>query len=361
MEYAVQVEIAPAAHAPELDALQCHGVDALLADGLNGVERLPFPDGGDVELIGFRIATHPRGAQLALVVETSTLALAEDGVRRLIESILERDEPLADWRVLRCAVELSKEAFQAGLDAAQAEPADEPAKSGKPSEEVKRPASRFNEARLTEMRAWLVAAAAGMKAFGPEDFGYRPDVPERGLTCEESATLAAGALMAATNILIDHVLDDAETLAAEDATAADDPGLMALHSLPPQYALRYDAGFARKFAIAVVSITARLTDDTWRHPACVAEQLALRLLIEEAKAVLELYELMDEDEAESVYERFTCSAFGDVDHEMLYDPELDGIDELPEAGFLRIAPLGFASWFAPFDQRGRVHPYLQDE
>ncbi|MFG1709493.1 hypothetical protein ACFLIM_40525 [Nonomuraea sp. M3C6] len=278
MEYAVQVEVAPAADAPELDALQCHGVDALLAEGLDGVDRLSRPERADVELVGFRMATHSRGALLSVVVEASALASAEDGVRHLIESVVERSEPLAGWRVLRCAVELSQEAFQAGLDAAHAEPAE-----GKSSDQVVLSAPRFSEERLAQMRASLSAAARGLKAFDLEHFGYRPGEPAHSQASEESATLAAGALMAATSVLIDHVMEDAETLASEDTTAADDPGLMALHGLPPQYALRYDARFARKFAVATISITARLTDENWRGPACVAEQLALRLLVEEAK------------------------------------------------------------------------------
>ncbi|MFK4042274.1 hypothetical protein ACI2LC_41300 [Nonomuraea wenchangensis] len=34
MEYAVQVEVTPAADTAKLDALQCHGVAALLTDDL---------------------------------------------------------------------------------------------------------------------------------------------------------------------------------------------------------------------------------------------------------------------------------------------------------------------------------------
>ncbi|MGV9384990.1 hypothetical protein ACWDRB_54930 [Nonomuraea sp. NPDC003707] len=64
--------------------------------------------------------------------------------------------------------------------------------------------------------------------------------------------------MAATDILIGHPMDDAETLSAEDATVAEDPGLVALPGLPPQYALRYDAPFARKFIVAAISIAGRL-------------------------------------------------------------------------------------------------------
>ncbi|MFB4279907.1 MULTISPECIES: hypothetical protein [unclassified Nonomuraea] len=356
MEYVVQVEIEPALGAPELDALQCHGAGALLSDGLDGVEHLDGPDGIDIDLYGFRVTTHPKGALLGVVVETSTLEIAETGVRRLVESVLERSELLASWRVLRSEVDLNEEAFRAGLKAADAEPVEQPVAP----DEGERSRLRFRQERLAGMRASLISGAARMQAFGLEHFGYRPDGPDRGVASRESATLAAGALMAATDILIDHVLDDAETLAAEESTVADDPGVMALHGLPPQYALRYDAAFARKFAVATISVTGRLADDTWRHPACVAEELALRLLIEEAKAVLELYELMDSDEAESIYDFFTDHAFDDVDHEMLYTPELDGIDEHPEAAFLRIAPMGFASWFVPFDRQRRVHPYLEE-
>ena len=54
------------------------------------------------------------------------------------------------------------------------------------------------------------------------------------------------------------------------------------------------------------------------------------------------------------------SLFEDLDHEMLYDPALDGISNDPECASLGIADLDVAAWFEPFNER-TVNPYAADD
>jgi len=54
------------------------------------------------------------------------------------------------------------------------------------------------------------------------------------------------------------------------------------------------------------------------------------------------------------------SLFEDLDHEMLYDPALDGISNDPECASLGIADLDVAAWFVPFFDR-TVNPYAADD
>jgi hypothetical protein len=145
------------------------------------------------------------------------------------------------------------------------------------------------------------------------DFGHYPDEPDISVP-HETAALAAGALMNAAVILIDDLFADVHTLETEQATVADDPALMALPDLPPQYALCYDARLARKFLVTAVSITGRLAQSAWSSPACIAEALALNMVIEEAKVVLDISDLMDIDQAEEIYATFGESVYEDTDH-----------------------------------------------
>jgi hypothetical protein len=46
-----------------------------------------------------------------------------------------------------------------------------------------------------------------------------------------------------------------------------------------------------------------------------------------------------------------------MDHEWLYEPDADGIDEDPASAHMGIAPMGIKDWFTPFNEGRYVHPY----
>ena len=89
--------------------------------------------------------------------------------------------------------------------------------------------------------------------------------------------------------------------------------------------------------------------------SCTAEELALRALIEEAKEVL------DQEGIKADFGLFEDEAFQDADHEFLFMPEADGIEDSPEGARLGVGNLRFDEWFTPFlNASTQVHPYCTD-
>jgi hypothetical protein len=176
------------------------------------------------------------------------------------------------------------------------------------------------------------------------------------------AKYAAGAVFQASVVVLDHLFMDLQTLAAEHhgATVADvdDAAFFVLHELPGRYAHRYDSLFIQEFIVATVDVTRRFTSG-WEPLACVAQELALRMILNGAEFQLELAEVKLSDGWRSAIED---ALFEDLDHEMLFDASLDGIEDDSESlAELRSAPLAFADWFRPFNSDRSLPPYLLDE
>ena len=89
----------------------------------------------------------------------------------------------------------------------------------------------------------------------------------------------------------------------------------------------YDVRFARRFLATVIAMTTRFTHGTFTQLSCVAEELALRLLLTEAKTCLKTFGLLD-DGVEQALEYFADLVYEDMDHEWLYDDSADGISKL---------------------------------
>lgn len=184
----------------------------------------------------------------------------------------------------------------------------------------------------------MLGLADALRSFPPATFGVR---------AEDDARLAAGALVWATGVLVDHLFEDVQTLAEEDTTVAEcDSPLWHLEALPARYALQYDSLFARRFLVTVIALTTRFTDGTFRRLSCVAEELALKLLLDEARVTLETFGLLGDD-VSTALETFADTVHEDMDHTWLYDDSLDGIDESPVGNALGVRPLRFKEWFTP--------------
>ena len=93
------------------------------------------------------------------------------------------------------------------------------------------------------------------------------------------------------------------------------------------------------------------------HPerlACVAEELARHVIIERAKALVEIEGAdVSEDELDDLYDL----AYEDTDFLLLSRDDLDGIEpeQLPA---LALGNLEFSAWFTPFNRDNPVHPYV---
>ncbi|WEV26357.1 hypothetical protein OYE22_15000 [Streptomyces sp. 71268] len=390
MKYAVSVDAQIPSGDPELDALHRVGVVALLERGFESVEAIDGPDGVEVDILDTFVGVHPGGALMKVFVDAPMLELAEEAVRSLVDELLERSELLAGWTVARCAVELHADLAKESLDAAlgPGAPPDDLASrrarlrgQGGDGPAAEAPGDPVDSAA---MRDTFRGLADQLRAFGPEAFGGPPESagadetvgaggPDAAggpsgahdrqgpVVSTADARLAAGALVYGTDLLLDELFQDVCALDEDGGSVADcDEPMWLLDELPRRYALRYDARFARRFLVTAIALTTRFTQGTFERPSCVAEELALRLLLREAEIALDLFGLLD-DGVSLALECFADSVYEDMNHEWLYDDSMDGIDESPVGAYLGVAPMGISRWFTPFAPGRYVHPYAADD
>ncbi|MFT2020178.1 hypothetical protein ACMA1D_30735 [Streptomyces sp. 796.1] len=395
MKYAVTVDAQIAGGSPELDALQRVGAVALLERAFDEVAAIDGPGGADVEVLDTFVGVHPGGALMKVFVDAPALELAEDAVRALVEELLEGSVLLAEWTVARCAVELHPDLTRESLDAAEgpdAPPDDLASRRARLSAgrtETPGPDAAGEVVDVVAMRDTFCALAGRLRAFGPEAFGVvaqppagveggcgDPDRPlppglppglpqdaadRRPGVTRADATLAAGALVYGTDLLLDELFQDVSALDGDGGSVAEcEEPMWLLGELPRRYALRYDAHFGRRFLVTAIALTTRFTQGTFCQLSCVAEELVLRLLLREAEVALDLFGLLDEG-VSAALRCFAESVYEDMDHEWLYDDSLDGIDESPVGAYLGVAPMGIARWFSPFSEERYVHPYAADD
>ncbi|MBL7549051.1 hypothetical protein I6A60_14340 [Frankia sp. AgB1.9] len=169
----------------------------------------------------------------------------------------------------------------------------------------------------------------------------------------DHAVVAAGALITACTTFVDDLCVDIAALLMTrvDAVAADVVGREdgPLSRLPQAYGDHYTVDFARRLLVATVSVTGRLAEPDWIPIACLAEQLALYLVVEEAASLLDRYGLDDDPRAR--YQFFEEQAFENDAHLRLFD-------EAPELAGSRAAD-PISVWFTPFYDGFYVHPYVE--
>jgi hypothetical protein len=153
------------------------------------------------------------------------------------------------------------------------------------------------------------------------------DVFDPGDGDPESALLAAGALMMAATIVIDELFQDVRLLGRD--TVADSDEVFMVLELPERFARHYDGRFARNFLIAMIMVTGRLAEVEWTSPASVDEALALHVVVKRARVLLDMHELFDEQTLRRLYHGFDDAAYDDVDHEWLYQRDMDGFEDDP--------------------------------
>jgi hypothetical protein len=175
------------------------------------------------------------------------------------------------------------------------------------------------------------------------------------------AEYVAGALFQASVLVMDHLFIDLDTLTQErdGETVADAPDdvFFVLDGLPSRYAHRYDALFTQQLIVAMADVTRRFTGG-WEPVACVAQELALRLILDGTEVQLDLADIELDHGWRSAVED---ALFEDPDHEMLFDAGSDGVED--DAAFLTnlgAAPMAFSDWFRPFNPTRHLPPYLLD-
>ncbi|MFD8910624.1 hypothetical protein [Streptomyces sp. NPDC059575] len=417
MTYVVTVTMAPPEGTPDLDALQREGVLFLLRKGFDSLEAIEGPDGTEVDLMDDLVAVHPGGALLKLFVDAPALEFAEEAAREVVTELLDTSEPLADWQITRCAVELNSELLQESLDAADgpdAPPADPAERARRHAAGDHPPSSPGDTPAPTEaeaMRTRLRELAPLLTSFPLTAFGYAGEEPGRAGSGEtagaasgevtggsagvagtvagdpvssagpangevtgaatgeptgaagtvagdpvsspgptsgeaprpigkEAAEIAAGALIYAIDLLVDELFTDLAALEEDGPTVArSNATFMILDDLPPHLADEYTVLFTRRLTVTAITLTSRLTRPPFGPPTCVAERLLLGSLLTQAEVTADLYGLLT-DEVAKALENFATSLNTAASHPTHEAPE---------------------SWFTPFTDECRVHPYAANE
>jgi hypothetical protein len=371
MTYVVTVDAEVPEGAPELDALQREGVINLLGKHLDQLDAIEGPDDLEVDVLDRVIAVHPGGAIVKVFVDAPALEFAEEAVHAAMTDILERTELLADWTIARCEVELHEGIARESLDAADgpdappSDPAERARLHAQGGEEAM--SGKLDDAEVDEMRSRFRTMASQLQGFSISSFGYTDDDEEDNEeygspVSKEVAEVAAGAVVWGIHVMVDELFRDLARLEEDDAKtlAESDNVFMVLDDLPERYVLQYNVLFVRRLVTTAVMMTGRLAQPGFVQLACVAEELLMRLLLIQAEVAAETFGLLT-DEVTTALEIFADGVFEDMDHEWLYEPAADGVDEDPALAHMGIAPMDINSWFKPFNKGRFVHPYAADD
>jgi hypothetical protein len=350
--YFVHVDCTPPAVAVPLDPLQRAGAAHVFGNLLENLEGIEGPDGLVVEVTSTWVGAHPEGARLLLALEAPALEFAEAAARAVVEEILDAAEELDDWSVATCGVELHDELARQSLAAAEglnAPPSDlsERARRLRPIEREEHDEDFADDG--SELDEATLRALAGRLCHGLDAFGYsaKQDDGEP----RKAAELAAGAVVYAMDILTDELFADLVELAKDDTDLSveeSDSVFFVLELLPEAFAAQYRPDFVRRFILATAAMVQRLTSSSWSGLVSTAEELAFRLLLDEAVPVLEMCDAYD-DATRAALATYKAYVFDDYDHEWLFEADLD--DELGSV----------MAWFQPFRPDLHVHPYTLDD
>jgi len=155
-------------------------------------------------------------------------------------------------------------------------------------------------------------------------------------------------------------LNDALCILVDDfLNNPDDVNTLCVSALPPKFLHRYDGLFRRKFLVTLLTVGYKLalTEPPVHLLSCTAEELALFVLIEEAKDALESQGIFAD------FTEFKDQAFqDDMDIMILYDMSLDGIEDSAVDEEMAFGNLQFDKWFEPFlNASTPVHPYTAED
>lgn len=342
MEYQLTAEVDPPVDTTALDALQRHGVAALLDEHLELLADIEGPDGVEIEPLDHRISVHPGGATITWVLDAPALAFAEDAARQVLGELLERTELLSDWSVRRCEVTASDEELAAALEGTDVDDSDPDVEI-----EIEQLTDLDDVAELgdteDDRRERLLDAAGELGAFGQDAFGY--DDSDESVS-EEAADLVAGAMIIGLEVLTEELFADVQSLEESGTPANEQEVLWALHDLPTRYAGHYGASFAKKFLVTTAILGYRLGQQDWDGPRSIAEAMAIRLLKSAAENQLELAGVLDEVPLAKIFEVFDEYAFAGLDIDSFF--ETDDV-ETDDVETVDVDELVLVNWFEELD------------
>lgn len=163
--------------------------------------------------------------------------------------------------------------------------------------------------------------------------------------------LVKGVLWHACVVTVDELFEDlmsfTDDLSIQGRIQVD---TLVLSELPPWCADKVNGFFTRKFLTALIDVTNHLTHE-WRPLPTIAHALALRVLLNKAESLAEIFEVDMPAHWRTVLED---NLYGGLDLEPLYAPAPDaGADLPPAAGTM----MDFATWFTPLSPGQHVTPF----
>ncbi|MCP3857537.1 MAG: hypothetical protein GY698_22880 [Actinomycetia bacterium] len=169
---------------------------------------------------------------------------------------------------------------------------------------------------------------------------------------DELSALEAEALSNAVAMVEDFLLGElVDRFAAVSPTGS--VGAFSSQFVPHRYIEFCDLKMLRRLHACLLVVAGRLQDG-WGPPRCRGEELVLRAVLDHAEVCLE--ELTEQPT--EAFVRLADLLFEDFDHEYLFDPSFDGIDdpETVEGSQMGVGPLHPSAWFDPFYDDRPVHP-----
>jgi hypothetical protein len=158
-------------------------------------------------------------------------------------------------------------------------------------------------------------------------------------------------LRTALQALIDLLFDLYEALPLGGPAPADfrHEGLLVF---PPAYVSRYDRPFVRRAIVAGASLGQKLSGPGWFDLASTMEEMLFGTIMETVQnADIEIGDVFDDLEE---------TAFQDLDYEMLFNAQFDGIENDASREQYAFANLRFEEWFLPFPNTSFLNYYFSD-
>ena len=178
--------------------------------------------------------------------------------------------------------------------------------------------------------------------------GHGPFIDEEEMTPEEIATEVAedrwfrGLFSYAGVIVISELFSDLMEL--RQGTGINQT--LQLARLPEAFRSQYTPMVTQAFLCSVVTVTQKFTEG-WRPAATLAEELAVKLILDEAEALREQAGIdIDPWVITDGYDRL----LEDVDYEWLYEGK---------AGYLGEGADQVSSWFTPYNVERHAAPYTR--
>jgi hypothetical protein len=180
---------------------------------------------------------------------------------------------------------------------------------------------------------------------------------------------AVAALAHSIAWLDDHWLDDVARYRRSGAEPPDGESLNMAYYLPYQVVAQLNGRMVADFYVCLTIAGWKLTQAVRYLPACLAEELCLHVIVQDAKDTLEMWKADDPERIPPGDPRFTGqlddlydTAFWDTDFLEMYDPSQDGIDTSPVGKEMGFTSLAVADLFKQFSgSKVTAHPNVGGE